>query len=59
MILTKSKQVKGMPQIPQMNKETIAIIKLVIKILSYNNMQSYNNRNITTLKTINHVMEEG
>ena len=59
MILTKSKQVKGMPQTPQINKETIAVIKLVIKMFNFNNMTSYKRTNITTLKTSNHVMKGG
>jgi hypothetical protein len=59
MILTKSKQVKGMPQTSQINKETVVVVKLVIKIFSYSNMTSYNSRNKSALKTSNHAMKEG
>jgi hypothetical protein len=59
MILTKSKLVKEMPQALQINKKAMAVIKLVFKDDYFNKLPSYNNRNITALKTNRHAMKEG
>jgi hypothetical protein len=59
MILTRSKLVKEMPQALQINKKTMAVIKLVFKDDYFSKLSCYNNRNITTVITNGYAMKEG
>jgi hypothetical protein len=59
MISSNLKQVKDMPQELKINEKTMVIIKLVFQDDYFSNKTSYNNINITSLKTNRHAMKEG
>jgi hypothetical protein len=59
MIITKLKKSNECPKTLHIERKDMVVIKLVVKYDNFNNMTSYNNRNITSLRTNRHAMKEG